>query len=148
MAAPDSALGENVGAGLTGLSQVFISILSFTEFEAIFNEIEDVDPRYPAAVSAALQSIDPTPLGEDFVAASAMAVENLNAVDAILEDAFNPVNAFTTGDNQRRVDVASLVLDQDPQILNTATVNPTRARQELSDRIGRLTASEGHCQFN
>ncbi|MEM1427385.1 MAG: CHAT domain-containing protein, partial [Cyanobacteria bacterium P01_H01_bin.130] len=143
LTSPDSALGTNVGAGLTGLSQSISAVLAFAEFEPIFDAItEDVDLLNPAAVAEALESIDPTPLGEDFVVASAMAVENLNAVDAILADAFNPVNAFTVANNRQEVDVSSLMLARDSQILATVNTNSDRVRQELGDRLDTLTASE------
>ncbi|MEM9246609.1 MAG: filamentous hemagglutinin N-terminal domain-containing protein, partial [Cyanobacteria bacterium P01_F01_bin.153] len=96
LTSPDTALGESVGAGLTGLSQAISAILSFAEFEPIFDEItEDVNPRNAGEIAAALESLDATPLGQDFMDFSALAVENINAADAILEDAFNSVSAFT-----------------------------------------------------
>ncbi|MEM9244623.1 MAG: CHAT domain-containing protein, partial [Cyanobacteria bacterium P01_F01_bin.153] len=70
------------------------------------------------------------------------AVENLNAADAILEDAFNSVSAFTVGDNRREADIASLMLSQQTQVLATINGNPEQVRQKLGDSLDTLTATE------
>ncbi|MGD1936996.1 MAG: CHAT domain-containing protein [Cyanophyceae cyanobacterium] len=143
LTSPDTDLGESVGAGLTGLSQAISAILSFVEFEPIFDQItEDVDPRNAGEIAAVLESLDATPLGQDFMTVSAMAVENLNAADAILADAFNSVSAFTVGDNRREADIASLMLSQQTQVLATINGNPEQVRQELGDSLDTLTAAE------
>ncbi|MEM6502897.1 MAG: CHAT domain-containing protein [Cyanobacteria bacterium P01_C01_bin.89] len=143
LASPDTTLGANVGTGLARLAAVYDIVHSSDELSPIFVTLtESVDLKDPAAVSAALQSFDTTLLGTNAVMVSASAVESLNAADAILGDAFDSVNAFTTGNNQRQIDVSSLMLEQDDQILNTANVNTTPTRQELSDSLDTLTASE------
>ncbi|MEM9246411.1 MAG: filamentous hemagglutinin N-terminal domain-containing protein, partial [Cyanobacteria bacterium P01_F01_bin.153] len=144
LALPGTPLGESVGIGLSRLAEVYDIVHSSDEFSPIFHTLTTgIDLKDPAAVAAALQSFDTTSLGTaDAVLVSTSAVESLTAADTILGEAFDSVNAFTVGSNPMESDVALLMLGQENQVLSTASVNPTRVRQELSDSLDTLTASE------
>ncbi|MEM9246772.1 MAG: CHAT domain-containing protein, partial [Cyanobacteria bacterium P01_F01_bin.153] len=133
--------GRGLETGLRTLGLTFDTIVSFAEFEPIFNALRNsVDLKNPAALIGALQGLDPAPLSADFVEASAATVRDLNAIDEILEAAFNPERDFRVSSSQINAELSSLLLGQSGQVLATTGITPSR--QELGDRLETLTASE------
>ncbi|MEM9245890.1 MAG: filamentous hemagglutinin N-terminal domain-containing protein, partial [Cyanobacteria bacterium P01_F01_bin.153] len=140
----DSALGDELRATLGELLTVFESLSTFSEFNPLFESaLSSVDIRNPEALAAFISTIDISGLGTEFTAAAGQASSTFDRLGGALDEAFGSVNAFRVRNNRSgNVDLQSLTALRGSVLSAAVDTNPTRARQDLSDRLDSLTASE------
>ena len=139
----NSPLGGRFRTQVGELILSFETASAFTEFDPIFDSLLDVvDVRDPATLAAAIRALglDLSVTNPEFLLASELAIETLNSVDELLEEAFDSVNAFTVRADRTASDLAAFLAGAG--LLVTVDQDATQFRQALVQRLDRLTAAE------